>query len=93
MSLKQYIEILIAGERHLTSNETEHAFQCILTNEADPIQVGSLITLLRARNETSEEVAGMIRAMNSACHRVELYNNDNDSNSFHMTSSLLLYYL
>lgn len=84
MSLKQYIEILVKGDRNLTSNETEHAFQCILTNEADPIQVGSLLTLLRARNETSEEVAGMIRAMNSACHRVELYNDDNGSNKTRM---------
>jgi len=72
-SLKPYIEILIAGERHLTSDETEAAFSAILSG-ADPIQVSSLLTLLRARNETIEEIAGMVRAMNNACNSVNIPN-------------------
>jgi anthranilate phosphoribosyltransferase len=70
-SLKPYIETLIAGERHLTSEETEAAFSEILQG-ADEVQVGSLLTLLRARGETSEEIAGMVRAMNAACNNVDL---------------------
>jgi len=70
-SLKPFIETLIAGERHLTSEEAEAAFDEILKG-ADEIQVGSLLTLLRARGETPEEIAGMIRAMNKACNPVHL---------------------
>lgn len=72
-TLKPYIEILIAGDRHLTSDETEAAFSAILSG-ADPIQVSSLLTLLRARNETPEEIAGMVRAMNKACNSVNIPN-------------------
>mmetsp|Transcript_7689 Transcript_7689/g.15842 ORF Transcript_7689/g.15842 Transcript_7689/m.15842 type:complete len:433 (-) Transcript_7689:827-2125(-) len=70
-SLKPYIETLIAGERHLTSDETKQAFSLILQG-ADPVQVGSLLTLLRARQETPEEIAGMVQAMNEACNSVNL---------------------
>lgn len=70
-SLKPYIETLIAGERHLTSEETEAAFGEILSG-ADEVQVGSLLTLLRAREETPMEIAGMVKAMNSACNSVDL---------------------
>lgn len=70
-SLKPYIETLIQGDRHLTSQETEAAFSEILKG-ADEVQVGSLLTLLRARGETPAEVAGMVRAMNQACSAVDL---------------------
>jgi anthranilate phosphoribosyltransferase len=71
ISLKPYIEILIAGERHLTREETKEAFAEILRG-ADEIQVGSLLTLLRARGETAHEIAGMVQAMNDACRAVPL---------------------
>ena len=70
-SLKPYIETLIAGDRHLTAAETYDAFSTILGG-ADEIQVGCLLTLLRARGETPAEIAGMVRAMNAACHAVAL---------------------
>lgn len=70
-SLKPYIETLIAGDRHLTAAETYAAFSTILGG-ADEIQVGCLLTLLRARGETPAEIAGMVRAMNAACHSVAL---------------------
>jgi len=70
-SLKPYIEILIEGKRHLTSEETYAAFSAILSG-ADEVQVGSLLCLLRARNETPTEIAGMVRAMNDACNAVSL---------------------
>lgn len=70
-SLKPYIETLIEGERPLSSEETEAAFSEILQG-ADEVQVGSLLTLLRARGETSSEIAGMVRAMNKACLKVDL---------------------
>lgn len=70
-SLKPYIETLIAGERHLTSEEAKAAFSAILQG-ADEVQVGCLLTLLRARGETPEEIAGMVQAMNAACNSVDL---------------------
>lgn len=72
-SLKPYIETLIQGDRHLTLEETEAAFSEILKG-ADEVQVGSLLTLLRARGETPSEIAGMVRAMNQACNSVDLGN-------------------
>lgn len=68
-SLKPYIEVLIQGDRHLSADETYRAFECIL-NGADDVQVGSLLTLLRARRETPEEIAGMVRALLSRCRPV-----------------------
>ena len=70
-SLKPYLEILIEGERSLTSEETKAAFSEILKG-ADEVQVGSLLTLLRARGETPGEIAGMVQAMNEACNSVDL---------------------
>ena len=72
MSLKQYLNILIEGERHLTTEEAEDAFSIILKGEIDQVQVGSLLCLLRARGETSEEIAGFVKAMNGACLSVNL---------------------
>eukprot|EP00568_Trieres_chinensis_P007535 CAMPEP_0183294488 /NCGR_PEP_ID=MMETSP0160_2-20130417/2811_1 /TAXON_ID=2839 ORGANISM="Odontella Sinensis, Strain Grunow 1884" /NCGR_SAMPLE_ID=MMETSP0160_2 /ASSEMBLY_ACC=CAM_ASM_000250 /LENGTH=405 /DNA_ID=CAMNT_0025455825 /DNA_START=13 /DNA_END=1230 /DNA_ORIENTATION=+ len=69
-TLKPYIQTLIDGE-HLTSAEAESAFDEILSG-ADEVQVGSLLSLLRARGETPDELAGMVRAMNKACNAVDL---------------------
>lgn len=70
-SLKPYIETLIAGERPLTTDETKAAFSEILKG-ADEVQVGSLLTLLRQKGETPDEIAGMVQAMNDACNSVDL---------------------
>lgn len=69
-SLKPYIEKLIEHE-DLSSEETEAAFGAILKG-ADEVQVGSLLMLLRAKGETPTEIAGMVRAMNNACNRVNV---------------------
>eukprot|EP00578_Thalassiosira_sp_NH16_P014248 CAMPEP_0181110734 /NCGR_PEP_ID=MMETSP1071-20121207/18877_1 /TAXON_ID=35127 /ORGANISM="Thalassiosira sp., Strain NH16" /LENGTH=356 /DNA_ID=CAMNT_0023194535 /DNA_START=78 /DNA_END=1148 /DNA_ORIENTATION=+ len=71
MSLKPYIETLIAGDRHLTADETFDAFTVILKENPSQCQVASLLTLLRARRENPQEIAGMVRAMNAACHAVK----------------------
>lgn len=55
----------------MTSEETKTAFSEILSG-ADEVQVGCLLTLLRARGETPEEIAGMVQAMNEACNSVDL---------------------
>lgn len=70
MSLKPYIETLIEGDRHLTADETFDAFSVILKENPSQCQVASLLTLLRARRENPQEIAGMVRAMNAACRAV-----------------------
>jgi len=70
-SLKPYIEILIDGKRHLSVDETKDAFSAILKG-ADEVQVGSFLTLLRARGENPDEIAGAVEAMNDACNSVDL---------------------
>jgi len=71
MSLKPYIETLIAGDRHLTADETFDAFSVILKENPSQCQVASLLTLLRLRRENPQEIAGMVRAMNAACKSVK----------------------
>jgi len=70
-SLKPYISKLINRES-LTAVDTETIFKRILANDFDPVQVGSVISLLRSKGENSEEVSGMVRAMNEACSKGEL---------------------
>ena len=70
-SLKPYIETLIDGKRHLSVDETKEAFSAILKG-ADEVQVGSFLTLLRARGENPDEIAGAVEAMNDACNAVDL---------------------
>jgi anthranilate phosphoribosyltransferase len=69
-SLKPYIEQLIVGE-DLTIEQTQDAFATILEG-AEEVQVGSLLTLLRAKGETPTEIAGMVKAMNNACNPVTI---------------------
>jgi anthranilate phosphoribosyltransferase len=70
--LKAYIEILIAGDRPLSADETTDAFAKMLHDNADDVQVGSLLCLLRARGETPAQMAAMVRAMNATCRAVHI---------------------
>ena len=67
-SFKPELTKLIAGE-DLSSAETEEAWGRILNGES-PVAVGALLALLRAKGETAQEVAGMVRAMRKACNKV-----------------------
>mmetsp|Transcript_20143 Transcript_20143/g.20239 ORF Transcript_20143/g.20239 Transcript_20143/m.20239 type:complete len:394 (+) Transcript_20143:56-1237(+) len=69
-SMKPELTKLIENES-LTSEETEALWKEILTG-ADPVQVGALLVLLRAKGETPKEVAGMVRAMKAACKPVNI---------------------
>jgi anthranilate phosphoribosyltransferase len=69
-SLKPQISKLIARQ-DLTTEETEEAWNQILVG-ADPAVVGAILTLLRAKGETPKEIAGMVRAMRTACNPVRV---------------------
>ena len=69
-SFKPELTKLIAGE-DLSSAETEEVWGRMLQGES-PVAVGALLALLRAKGETAQEVAGMVRAMRTACNKVSI---------------------
>ncbi|MEH6547044.1 MAG: glycosyl transferase family protein [Sneathiella sp.] len=61
----EYVRILGKGPkmwRHLTFDEARAAMGMILEGQADPLQVGAFLLLLRRTGETGEELAGMVAA-------------------------------
>ncbi len=51
------------GSRSLTQEEACAAFGMILRNEAEPVQVGAFLMLLRVKEESAEELAGFVQAV------------------------------
>ncbi len=49
--------------RALTRDEARTAFGMVLRGEADPLQVGAFLMLLRFRGEDAEEITGMVQAV------------------------------
>ena len=60
-----FIEKLVAGE-HLTKLEAKEVCGAVLAG-AEPLQVASVLTLLRRNGESAAEVAGFVEAMTEAC--------------------------
>jgi anthranilate phosphoribosyltransferase len=61
----QYVRILgkgKSGTRSLSLAEAKAAFSMILSGEAEPMQVGAFLMLLRVKEETGEELAGFVQA-------------------------------
>src|SRR2546421_2388852 len=56
----------------LTEDDTSWAMNEIMSGNATPAQVGAFAVALRAKGETSAEVAGMAAAMLAHARRVEL---------------------
>ncbi|EQD47585.1 anthranilate phosphoribosyltransferase, partial [mine drainage metagenome] len=51
------------GARSLTETEAEEALGLILAGAVRPEQIGAFLSLVRLKEETAEEVAGMVRAL------------------------------
>jgi anthranilate phosphoribosyltransferase len=67
-----YIRILGKGpklSRSLTEAEAFEATRMILSGQAEPIQVGAFLCLLRVKTESPEEVAGIVRAARATLAR------------------------
>ena len=60
--IKESIGILI-GRQDLTREEAYGVMKEIMSGEATPAQIGSLISLLRMKGETIDEITGFARAM------------------------------
>src|SRR3981081_2387877 len=61
-NLKQTIARLAAGET-LADDQSEAAFDVIMSGEATPAQIGALLMAMRVRGETVPEITGAVRAM------------------------------
>ncbi len=68
-SMKSYIEKLIRGES-LSGTDALFAMSAVMDGEATPAQIGALLTALRMKGETPEEIAGFARAMRDRAIRV-----------------------
>lgn len=60
---------LVAGES-LTTPEAAQVMQTIMAGEATPAQIGAVVTALRMKRETPEEIAGFAQAMRENAVRV-----------------------
>lgn len=62
MKLQQLIDKVVS-RCHLEEGEAEEAMTLIMNGEATPAQIAALITALRLKGETVEEITGFARAM------------------------------
>jgi anthranilate phosphoribosyltransferase len=65
-----FVKLLGRGKtarRSLTEAEAEEAFAMILRGEATAAQTGAFLMLLRVKEETPEEITGMVRAARAHC--------------------------
>lgn len=63
--LAKHIATIAVGMGHsrpLTMAEAKEAFSIILDGEADPVQVGALLSVMHFRGETAAELAGFVQA-------------------------------
>ncbi|MGP0586891.1 anthranilate phosphoribosyltransferase [Paenibacillus timonensis] len=64
------ISRLIEGQ-HLAREEARGMMQAIMNGESTPAQIGSLLTALRIKGETVEEITGFAEAMRGASSRID----------------------
>ncbi|WP_159883018.1 anthranilate phosphoribosyltransferase [Paenibacillus puerhi] len=69
MTVQQAVQKLI-GMQHLTRAEAREVMDVIMEGRATQTQIGSLLTALRMKGETIEEIAGFAEAMRSRSNRV-----------------------
>lgn len=71
----EYVRILGKGKRGaraLTEEEAHAAMTMIIRGEAEPVQIGAFLMLIRVREETPEEAAGFVSAARNAITRPEV---------------------
>lgn len=73
--IKETIQKVVEGET-LTRDEAAGAMDAIMTGQASAAQIGALVTALRIRGETEEEIAGFAQTMRQHALRVPLANDD-----------------
>lgn len=71
LSWPDLIARLLAGET-LSAQETAWAMDQVMAGDATPVQVAGFLVALRARGETAEEMSGLVAAMLSHAHRIDV---------------------
>jgi anthranilate phosphoribosyltransferase len=71
--IRESISKVVRGE-DLTESEMEMAMDEIMTGTATPAQIGALITALRLKGETVDEITGAARAMRARAIKVYVNN-------------------
>lgn len=61
----------LINKQNLSSDETYNIFTQILSSDCDPSIVGAILSTLRAKGETPNEIAGMVKAMKDVCNSVK----------------------
>lgn len=81
----QYVRILGKGKKGSRSFNEEEAFQAmsmILNGEAEDLQIGAFLMLIRVKEETPEELSGFVKAVNAFSHAPSDLNVDLDWSSY-----------
>jgi len=68
--VKEAIRKVTEG-RHLDRHEARRVMDEIMEGRATHAQIGSLVTALRMKGETADEITGFAESMRSKCRRVE----------------------
>jgi anthranilate phosphoribosyltransferase len=71
-TLLSAVHAVVNEARSLTEAEAEAAMGLILKGEATPVEIAALVTALRVRGETVDEITGFARAMRSAAETVDV---------------------
>src|SRR5688572_4052519 len=68
--MKSFLAKVAAGQR-LTREDSEAAFDIIMSGAATPAQIGGFLMALRVRGETVDEIAGAVTTMRAKMLRVD----------------------
>lgn len=71
-TLLNAVHTVVNDARSLTEHEAEEAMSLILKGEGSPVQIAALVTALRVRGETVDEITGFARAMRAAAETVDV---------------------
>ncbi|MBM2804264.1 MAG: trpD [Deltaproteobacteria bacterium] len=71
MNIREAIDKLV-NRVNLSETDTVDVMNQIMTGEATPLQVASVLTALRMKGETVEEITGAARVMREKAHRVNV---------------------
>ena len=69
--IQDAIEIVVSG-RNLSTDQASDAMEQIMTGEATPAQFGALVTALRMKGETVDEIVGMAQVMREKSLHVDV---------------------
>ncbi|NOU97547.1 anthranilate phosphoribosyltransferase [Paenibacillus sp. LMG 31456] len=75
LSIQQAIQKVILTQ-HLTRSEANELMSGIMDGLASPAQIGGLLTVLRMKGETIEEITGFAEAMRAKANLVQTEKND-----------------